>query len=228
MKVFWRTPFWRPLLQGGSWKLPEAFARRGELLITFDDGPTQASLQVARQLEERGARALFFVKGDLLPEDPDNPGLAAEGLAIVRQLARGGHLLGCHGFHHRRLGLLPPPLVRRELYQAHGRILAASGMAPLFFRPPYGNWTPWLKKLPEAFGMSTFFWSHNPMDYSAASSEVLAKRCVGLQAGDILLLHCSGKGEAVTQAALPLILDLIKRKGLGCADPLALMESFHG
>jgi peptidoglycan/xylan/chitin deacetylase (PgdA/CDA1 family) len=228
MKFFWRSPFWRPLLQGGIWKLPEAFARRGELLITFDDGPTQATLVAARLLEERGARALFFIKGELLPEDPDNPVDNAEGLAIARQLQERGHLLGCHGLRHRRLGLLPPPVIRRELYQAHSRIQAATGMAPGFFRPPYGNWTPWLRKLPRAFGMSTFFWSHNPMDYSAASPEVLTKRCEGLQAGDILLLHCSGKGEAVTQQALPMILDLIKRKGLSCADPLALLESMNG
>lgn len=227
----YRSPFWRPILQKGMWTLPPSCIRRNEVLLSFDDGPTESTALIDELLVAQGARALFFLRGDRLPADPEEPLSRDEttALRVTKDLQSHGHLIGCHGLHHRRLGLLPLPPVRRELALAKARIRVISGFDPPCFRPPYGNWAPWLGKLPGNMGMQCMFWSLNPMDYSATSSEQILDRTLPfVRAGDIILLHCSGTGEAHTRAALPELIDGIRLRGFRIADPLGLLEALDG
>jgi peptidoglycan/xylan/chitin deacetylase (PgdA/CDA1 family) len=228
-----RPPAWRPLLQPGLWRLPRRLAwlgGSGRVLLTFDDGPGRATAEAARLLEAAGARALFFLVAGRLPEDPARPATADEeqALAITRALLAAGHLPAVHGLTHRRLGLLPPAVVRRDLARAAGRLAAACGLPPIFQRPPYGNWTPWLSRVSRRLGLEPVFWSLNPADYRAPRPDALVSRVLELaRPGDILLLHCSGPGQESTRAALPAILAGLRGKGLSPLDPMALLEDAH-
>lgn len=229
-----RAPPWGPLLHPGTWRLPAELARlggRGRVLLTFDDGPSAATAEVARVLMEEGARALFFLVGDKLPSDPARPAGAAEELAlrVTRALLQAGHLPGVHGLAHRRLALCSPAGVRRDLLEAAARLEAACGLRPLQQRPPYGSWSPWLSAQSRRVGLEPFFWSLNPRDWQIASPEAITARVLPLaRAGDILLLHCSGLGQAATLAALPALLSGLRARGLETLDPLALLECAHG
>ncbi len=227
-----RTPFWRPLLHNGLWRLPPALARvggRGQVLLSFDDGPTEASLAIARILEAHGARGLFCLVGQGLPRDAAAPSpKEARALALVKELQRGGHALAVHGLDHGRLGLRAPRRVTRELAEAAHRLEEATGLRPFFQRPPYGHWMPWLGRASRRAGLLPLFWSLNALDYRATRAADIVEPVLALvRAGDILLLHCSGPGQEHTRAALPQILEGLRAKGLQVLDPGALLESLH-
>lgn len=233
MRDWWhRTPPWRPPLHGGIWRLPDPLPRLGgreRVLLTFDDGPSPSTLQMARLLESLGARAAFFLVGGLLPEGGESAEpRPREAVRITRELLQAGHLPCLHGLRHVRHAWRPPGAVARELGEAAGRIQQACGLAPPFFRPPYGSWSPWLSPLPRRAGLELMFWSYNPFDYRPRDPGELARLAGdGLRAGDILLLHCTGAGEEMTRAALPGLLERLRARGLEPLDPLCLLETSH-
>src|SRR3954463_3729909 len=67
--------------------------RRRSIALTFDDGPTEGSLQVLDYLEEQGVRATFFQCGINVRRYP----------AIARAIAGRGHEIGNHTYSHPRL-----------------------------------------------------------------------------------------------------------------------------
>lgn len=231
--LLYRTPFWRPLFYDGWWRLPHSLSRaggKGQILLSFDDGPTEASLAVARCLEAHGVRGLFCVVGGALPENPAAPASASEALAlaIVKDLQRRGHVLAVHGRDHARMGWRSPWRVGRDLAQAAHRLEEATGLRPVFQRPPYGSWAPWLGRTSRGAGLLPLFWSLNAFDYRAPSPQAIVKPLLALaRAGDILLLHCSGPGQAHTLAALPLLLEGLKARDLHVLDPGTLLECVH-
>jgi peptidoglycan/xylan/chitin deacetylase (PgdA/CDA1 family) len=224
-----RTPVWRPLLHGGVWSLPAELATlggTGRVLLTFDDGPSPATAQVAETLARHGARAQFFLLGSRL--DNSSSG-AREAVSITRDLLAAGHLPAVHGWEHGRAALQAPGDVVRDARRAADAIAQACGMAPLHYRPPYGSWAPWLSSAPRRAGLCLQFWSFNPFDYKPHTAAGLARLCGdNLRAGDILLLHCTGRGQDVTQQALPELLERLRGRGLAPLDPLALLETGHG
>jgi len=228
-----RTPCWRPALHGGLWRLPHSLATLGgkeRVLFTFDDGPTASTAEVAHILQEEGARGIFCLVGGALPQDPATPLSPQEEIAlrVTRDLARAGHLLAVHGLSHARLGLHLPRQVGRDLSQAATRLELATGLRPVFQRPPYGHWAPWLTGSSRRVGLEPLFWSLNPFDYRSASTQAIHHTVLALaRAGDIVLLHCSGPGEGRTRAVLPGMLKALRGRGLEALDPFALLETQH-
>src|SRR6185295_17618797 len=85
---------------------PQATAR-GELALTFDDGPDPAvTPQVLDLLDQAGARASFFPIGRRAAAHPD----------LVREIARRGHRVENHTQTHPHLfACFPAPLLQREV-----------------------------------------------------------------------------------------------------------------
>ena len=97
---------------------------------------------------------------------------------------------------------------------------------PRHARPPYGSWAPWLNGLPRRLGLGLVLWSVNPVDYAAPTAEAIARGSLErVRGGDVLLLHCSGPGEARTLAALPALLDGLAARNLRPFDATALLET---
>ena len=65
----------------------------------------QATLPVLELLGRYGVRATFFIVGEVAQAAPD----------LVREIARRGHEIGCHGVSHRTLHDLGPEGLRAEL-----------------------------------------------------------------------------------------------------------------
>ncbi len=228
-RLLYRSPCWRRALYHGLWRLPSRLSYvdgRGRVLLSFDDGPSENSLRIGEELARRGQRALFFLRADRLAA----PGRTATSsqrrcAEICGALLRRGHLPGNHGLDHLRLALRSPATVREQIAEAAERLGIACGRRPVFFRPPFGSWAPWLNGQPERLGQRSMFWSVGAGDYGASSASLVVERLRGLlRAGDILLLHCTGRGESHTAAALPGILDLLEDRDLAPLDPRLLLE----
>jgi len=72
------------------------------------------------------SRATFFVLGRVAERRPD----------LVREIARGGHEVACHGYGHRDLTAMGTEEFREDLRRARRAVEAACGVAPAGYRAP--------------------------------------------------------------------------------------------
>jgi peptidoglycan/xylan/chitin deacetylase (PgdA/CDA1 family) len=100
---------------------------RGEIALTFDDGPSRWTADVARAFEDHGCRATFFLRGPMVEERPK----------VVAALADAGHELGNHLWTHTDASAQSTAEIRTELRRTARAIRAAGGVRPRLVRPPY-------------------------------------------------------------------------------------------
>ena len=194
------------LLGANLVRLGRESAARGEVALTFDDGPDpEVTPRVLDLLEGRGARATFFAVG----------ARAAAAPGLVREIVRRGHLVENHSWRHSNaFSVLPPGAAGREIDRAQREIEALSGRAPRWFRAPAGLRPPWLGPLLKRRGLGLASWTRRGLDtVDRDPARVAARLTGGLAAGDILLLH-DGPGHRVVLESLPRVLDALARAGL--------------
>lgn len=182
-------------------RLPESAARRGEVALTFDDGPDpEVTPRVLELLDRTGARATFFCIGRRVEARPD---LAAE---IVRR----GHRIENHTWSHPHgFAWYLPAAQRRELLRSQEAIERAAGRAPELFRPPAGFRNPLTERELCRAGLTLASWTRRGYDtVEREPGEILRRLLDGLAAGDVLLLH---DGSAVTGGGNPVVLEVLPR-----------------
>jgi peptidoglycan/xylan/chitin deacetylase (PgdA/CDA1 family) len=100
---------------------------RAEVALTFDDGPSRWTAEIAATLESHGCRGTFFVRGPAVEERPE----------VLRALARAGHELGNHLWSHTDATAQSRAEIRTEIKRTARAIRAATGLRPRLVRPPY-------------------------------------------------------------------------------------------
>jgi peptidoglycan/xylan/chitin deacetylase (PgdA/CDA1 family) len=178
--------------------------------LTFDDGPNpDATPPILDALATRGVKATFFILGRHAERWPE----------IVRRIAGGGHAIGNHGYHHRKLHFKTPAYVRDDLTRGTTEIEKAAGIRPRLFRAPHGFRSPWVTAIARSLGQRTVGWSLGVWDSDRPGVDMIAERTVdGARPGSILLLH-DGDGydpsgdRTQTAGAVPLIVDRLLDAG---------------
>ena len=184
-------------------RLPEAAAQRGEVALTFDDGPDpNITPRVLDLLDRYQAKASFFCIGEKAAAFPD----------LVREITRRGHSVENHSYHHpHAFALYGIPRLRREIAAAQKTITSITGSAPQFFRAPVGFRSPMLDFVLAQSGLRYVSWTRRGLDgVHNAPAAVLRRLTNGLAAGDILLLHdgvCLGDNEPAVLSVLPVLLE---------------------
>lgn len=105
------------------------FLEPGEVVLTFDDGPSRQTTEaVLAALAEHCTKATFFMVGRMALAEPD----------MVRKIDALGHTVGSHTWSHANQGSLSAANAEREIELGVSAITAALGkpIAP-FFRFPY-------------------------------------------------------------------------------------------
>lgn len=193
-------------------RLPAAAAGRGEIALTFDDGPEpEVTPRLLDLLDRAGARVSFFCIGRRVAA---HPGLAAE-------IARRGHQLENHTWSHPyTFTCYPPPAQRREIRRTQEAIAEAAGRAPLWFRAPAGLRNPFLDRELCAAGLRLAAWTRRGYDTVERDPARVARRLLhGLAAGDVLLFHDGSaardrRGSPVVLDAVTRVLDALAARGL--------------
>jgi peptidoglycan/xylan/chitin deacetylase (PgdA/CDA1 family) len=105
----------------------------GTVCLTYDDGPGEHTIELARYLNEQNVQAAFFVVG----------AHAARRSDALQALHAQGHLIGNHTYTHAGLVnlLAAGGDAVWELAQTDALIRPFAADA-IFFRPPYGSWRP--------------------------------------------------------------------------------------
>jgi peptidoglycan/xylan/chitin deacetylase (PgdA/CDA1 family) len=118
---------------GGPWfgspRGDKDFLAPGEVVLTFDDGPTpRNSRTILAALAAHCTKATFFMLGEMAAEYP----------SLVKEIATLGHTIGTHTWSHPNLKRLSEEQARAQIESAFTVIekAAEQPIAP-FFRYPY-------------------------------------------------------------------------------------------
>jgi peptidoglycan/xylan/chitin deacetylase (PgdA/CDA1 family) len=181
---------------------------RSVVALTFDDGPSEYTPGFLRVLREKHVPATFFEIGSEMVRYP----------AVMRQILREGDEIGNHTMHHTEL-------------PGYGEIAPATTLAesithfrPCLFRPPGGAVDSSVIGAAAEDGLRTITWDVDPADWSRPGTGAIYSRIVGAaQPGSIILMHDGGGPRDETLAALPQIIDTLRRRGYGFATVTGLL-----
>lgn len=190
------------LLGSNIVRLPEAAARRGEVSITFDDGPDPAvTPKILAILAAHQAKASFFCIGERAAAHP----------ALCRDIVAAGHSVENHGqLHRKHCSLFGPGGWRKEVGDAQAVLERITGQRPRFFRALAGLRNPFLDPVLRQLGVSLASWTRRGYDTRTTDADiVLARLTKNLAAGDILLLHDGN--AARTPAGNPVVIEVLPR-----------------
>jgi peptidoglycan-N-acetylglucosamine deacetylase len=178
--------------------------------LTFDDGPNpEATPAILDALGAEGVAATFFVLGRHADRWP----------AIVERTTAEGHVIGNHGYHHRKLVWRSPSYVRDDILLGTAAIERAGAARPRLFRAPHGQRNPWVSPIARGAGQRTVGWTLGVWDTARPGPDVIAERVLrGTRPGSIVLLH-DGDGydpagdRMQTARALPRLIRGLRDRG---------------
>lgn len=187
--------------------------RRAEIALTFDDGPSRWTEEVAACFEEHGSHATFFLRGAAIATQPNT----------VAALTAAGHELGNHLWSHTDALKLSLAELRAEIERTAVEIQAAGAPRPDLLRPPYFSGPEAVAEAAEGMGVSAVVLrSIGSSDWQAKSAEeVFAPILASAEAGDIVCLHDGVSGtkrdsdsREVTAAAVQRLVPALLDRGL--------------
>ncbi|TJZ41884.1 polysaccharide deacetylase family protein [Streptomyces piniterrae] len=173
--------------------------------LTFHgSGDPQLATALLTEAERAGARVTVLAVGDWLDEQP----------AMARRILDGGHELGNHTMHHRAICALPAAEAYAEIRQCADRLRRLTGSAGSWFRPSRARRaTDLVTRLARQAGYPhVLSYDLDSLDAADPGAPAVQRTVLdGTAPGSVVSLHL---GHAGTVAALPPILDGLRRRGL--------------
>jgi peptidoglycan/xylan/chitin deacetylase (PgdA/CDA1 family) len=183
---------------GGAGLVTDGPRDRDVVALTFDDGPSAYTDAFADVLRDEHIDATFFEIGQEI----------AGREKTMRRLLREGDEIGNHTTHHQPL----PGYA--DLATTSDLIESATHFRPCLFRPPDGAVDQAVIDAAGEAGMTTVTWDVDPGDWSNPGSDAVYSRVLdAVRPGSIVVLHDGGGNRADTLAALPRIIEALRRRG---------------
>jgi peptidoglycan-N-acetylglucosamine deacetylase len=141
--------------------------RRGELALTFDDGPNPAwTPRLLDILAGHDVRATFFLVGKYVEGEP----------TLARRIAQAGHAIGNHSWSHPNLALAGAAKIHDELKRTNEAIEQTIGRAVRLFRPPFGARRPKVFHIARSLELTPVLWNAMTDDWEQPSADRIAER----------------------------------------------------
>ncbi len=180
---------------------------RPALALTFDDGPSESTPRLLEILNKHKVPATFFVCGENVRRCPE----------IAREVAARGHELGNHTDSHARLDFKSPRFIYEQMARAQETIQLTAGIAPRWFRAPYGVRWFGVAQAQKLLGLRGVMWTVIGRDWRWPAERISSRVLKQASSGAILCLH-DGRGvlpapdiSATIQAADAFIPRLLER-----------------
>ncbi|MET0409473.1 MAG: polysaccharide deacetylase family protein [Hyphomicrobium sp.] len=181
------------------------FLAPGEVVLTFDDGPSpQDTREVLAALAKECTKATFFMVGEMVAVHPE----------MVKEVAEQGHTIGTHTWTHPNVARLNLPEITHEV-EATFDIVQKNSPTPVapFFRYPYLSSSKLSEDYFKSRNIAQFAVDIDSNDWRVRSTApVVARVMAGLKARGrgIILMHDIHKWTA---DAVPQILAKLKAGG---------------
>ena len=146
--------------------------------LTFDDGPSSKNTpKVLDSLMETGARATFFVIGNLIKPNR----------YLVQQEHDNGHAVASHNWHHGNVNKSTGAALRRMPQKVNTAMINSIGIPVHYDRVPGGRYP---RMIEVKAGWAYIQWSLDTYDWRGITTEKVMKKVKKkIHDGDIILCH---------------------------------------
>ena len=178
---------------------------KGEVVLTFDDGPSPGNTQMAlKALSEQCAKATFFLIGEHIAQVPE----------LARRVVSEGHSAGIHSYTHPHMAALSTEEQLADLQKTRDIYQATFGIGTPAYRFPFLEETPTLLAALKQANITVASIDLGINDWLPDdTTDILVKRLTESldKAGSgIILMH---DANIPTAKALPALLKTLKDKG---------------
>lgn len=192
-------------VNGSPRELPIYCVDKGDekiISISFDAAwGNEDTSQLIDILAKYDVKATFFVVGDWVDKYPES----------VKQLSDAGHEVMNHSNKHPHMPELSQEKMRAEITECNNKIEAITGVKPILFRAPYGDYNNETIKTIRECGCYPIQWDVDSIDWKDIEADQITKRVTSkVKPGSIVLFHNAAKH---TPEALPQILEKLKSDG---------------
>ena len=184
------------------------------IALTFDDGPAEHTPRLLDILKNNGAKATFFIVGNLIEG----------GESTLKRAFQDGHEIANHTFTHAHLTYIPKEDILTELRSTSEALCAVTGEVPTLARPPYGSYDESVAEAGRELGLAFINWTVNTMDWSTQNADAVHKEIMD-NASDGFIMLCHDSHKSTVDAMERVIPELIE-KGFELVTVSELMESF--
>jgi peptidoglycan-N-acetylglucosamine deacetylase len=193
--------------------------------LTFDDGPSEWTLQILDLLSEHDAHATFFALGCLAEDRADT----------LRRTLECGSEIGNHTFTHPHLTSLDDEAIRNELERGREAIEGATDTTLQLWRPPFFHVDERVRAAVEGFGLREVGCSMMPWDWEWDSERTVSFVLERLRPGSVVCMHdgrppgepaeLSRPTREETVKAVARILDVMRERGLRSVTIAELLQA---
>jgi peptidoglycan/xylan/chitin deacetylase (PgdA/CDA1 family) len=124
---------------------------KNDLTLTFDDGPSNYTNDVAIYLNSLGIKATFFMIGQNIIQYPK----------IVQNVFNLGHSIGVHSYSHQHMSTLNNSTILSELTQTISLIKELTGTSPKY----YSDYNNIVLELAYSVGLNTILFNFDSEDW---------------------------------------------------------------
>jgi peptidoglycan/xylan/chitin deacetylase (PgdA/CDA1 family) len=195
------------LLAPSIWRGP---TDRRSIALTFDDGPSESTVEILTILQRYRISATFFQCGANVRRLPQ----------VAREVCAAGHEVGNHTDTHPRLCFKSRRFIYGELVRAQETIAETTNVRPTLFRAPYGIRWYGLRRAQRLLGLTGVMWTAVGFDWARPAEQVI--RILQPQAtnGAIFCLH-DGRETRINPDISA------TSKSLAALIPMLLDQGFH-
>ena len=195
------------LLAPSIWRGP---TDRRSIALTFDDGPSESTVEILTILQRHRISATFFQCGANVRRLPQ----------VAREVCAAGHEVGNHTDTHPRLCFKSRRFIYGELVRAQETIAETTNVHPTLFRAPYGIRWYGLRRAQRLLGLTGVMWTAIGYDWARPAEQVI--RILQPQAtnGAIFCLH-DGRETRINPDISA------TSKALAALIPMLLDQGFH-
>ena len=151
--------------------------------LTFDDGPTNISIEIIEILNKYNAKGTFFWLGKNLKKNKE----------IIKKAKRSGHLIANHSWNHENSWQVSNEDLWYQQVQRTFKELEVVGIKNTpYYRPPFGAITQEQINFLATKGIKTVLWSLTTMDWDPTQNKegaMFLKFKEFIHKGAIVLLH---------------------------------------
>lgn len=175
--------------------------------LTFDDGPAPIyTRQILAILKENNIKATFFLVGTNAKKYPE----------LVKEIYEQGHVIASHSMTHPQLTKLTNDKLEWEVSTPNKIIADIIGTKPLCLRYPFGLSNSHVREVIRENGMMPVPMGFNSFDYERPGTQkIISWVLKNIYSKQIILMHDGYDHREQTVAALPAIIEGVKKKGLG-------------
>jgi peptidoglycan/xylan/chitin deacetylase (PgdA/CDA1 family) len=169
--------------------------------LTFDDGPGKYAGKLLDTLKKYDAKATFFLEGQYVKARP----------AFAKRMAKEGHDLGNHSYHHPHFREISDQEIREELTSTHEAIRKATGKSPTMIRPPYGEFDERTVAIAAQMGLPLVLWNGGSRDWATKNETAIYQEVLRSAKRDAVVLMHDWVPATVT--VMPKLLKELKKRG---------------